>query len=156
MEPALLIVPGLLHGAAMAADEAWFHRRRELPRWERIGHPIDTASVLACFAWLWLRSPGSGALTGFVALALGSTLLVTKDEAIHAERCSAGEHWLHAILFTLHPMILGAAAWLWWLSADGRDGGVFAPWVGLQALLAAAFGVYQLVYWNLIRREGGP
>ena len=44
-----------LQGLAMLVDELLFHRRRGLPRWERIGHPIDTLSVLACYGVsLWL------------------------------------------------------------------------------------------------------
>ncbi|MBZ0237327.1 MAG: hypothetical protein K8M05_33725 [Deltaproteobacteria bacterium] len=142
---ALVIVQGL----AMAFDEAWFHRRRGLPRWERIGHPIDTLTVVACFAWLVAASPSATALGVFVALALASCLVITKDEWIHARCCRPGEHWLHALLFVLHPLVLGAGAAVWW-----RDGQ--AAVLGVQLVVVAVFGTYQLVYWNLVAAPTTP
>src|SRR5215510_9016243 len=104
-----LLVPLGLQGLAMAVDEAWFHRRRGLPRWERIGHPLDTLTIAACLAWLL----ATGSLAGYVALAIASTLFVTKDEPVHARLCTGGEQWLHAVLFALHPIALAAYAVLW-------------------------------------------
>jgi 2-polyprenyl-6-hydroxyphenyl methylase / 3-demethylubiquinone-9 3-methyltransferase len=106
-----LVVPLGLQALAMAVDEAYFHRRRGLPRWERIGHPLDT---------------------------------LTKDEAVHARLCTAGEQWLHAILFVLHPIVLAAFALLW------RAG--HTDILAVQLALVAGFGIYQVVYWNVIRR----
>lgn len=131
----------LLQATLMAIDELLFHRRRGLPRWERIGHPIDTASVLACFAMTLFLQPTRGALIGYALLAALSCVLVTKDEFVHARRCEPAEHWLHAMLFVLHPLLLLAGAVLW---LDG------ARWILLaQTLATLAFGVYQAVYWNL-------
>lgn len=141
---ALCIVPIAIQAIAMAFDEGWFHRRRGLPRWERIGHPLDTLTIIACLVWLLLADRDHGhAVPGYAALAIGSTLFVTKDEAIHAERCSAGEHWLHALLFTLHPIVLAAFAVLWW---EGHT----AVLAG-QLAVACVFLAYQVVYWNLLR-----
>src|SRR5262249_37133344 len=89
-----------LQAAAQGCDEFYFHRRRDLPRWERIGHPLDTLTIVLCLAWLL----AGGSLTGYIALAIGSTLFVTKDEGVHTKHCGAGEHWLHAMLFALHPI----------------------------------------------------
>ena len=131
----------LLQATLMAIDELLFHRRRGLPRWERIGHPIDTASVFACFAMTLVLPPARGALIGYALFAALSCALVTKDEFVHAARCQPAEHWLHAMLFVLHPLLLIAGAVLW---LEG------ARWILLaQTLATLAFGIYQAVYWNL-------
>jgi hypothetical protein len=126
----------------MLADEAWFHRRRGLPRWERLGHPLDSLSVAAAYTWLVLVPPGAHALAAYVGLAGFSCLFVTKDEAVHARLCSAGEHWLHALLFVLHPIVFAAFAVLWWMG--GHD------WlVRAQLALTVSFMAYQLLYWSV-------
>jgi hypothetical protein len=132
----LLLVPLVLQALATAVDEAWYHRRRGLPRWERIGHPLDTLTVAATYAW----GLAGGSLAGYVALASFSCLFVTKDEVVHQRACASGEHWVHALLFVLHPIVFLAVALL---LRDGR--------VAVVALLLAAtiaWGLYQLVHWN--------
>jgi 2-polyprenyl-6-hydroxyphenyl methylase/3-demethylubiquinone-9 3-methyltransferase len=139
----LCLIPIVLQGIVMVVDEGWFHRARGLPRWERIGHPLDTLTLVVCLGWLIAvpRAGSTGAtLPIYIALAAFSTLFVTKDEAVHARTCSAGEHWLHALLFVLHPIVLAAFAYLWWLDATEFLVGQFG--VGL------AFMVYQTLYWN--------
>ncbi|MBA3539465.1 MAG: 3-demethylubiquinone-9 3-O-methyltransferase [Deltaproteobacteria bacterium] len=125
----------------MVVDEGWFHRRRGLPRWERIGHPLDTLTIALCLGWLAVARDPSAALPVYVGLAIFSTLFVTKDEAVHARVCGAGEHWLHAILFALHPIVLAAFAVLWW-------SGWHAVILG-QLLVTLGFLTYQVVYWNV-------
>ena len=49
---ALLMLPIALQAMAMVVDEGWFHRRRGLPRWERLGHPLDTLTIAVCLGWL--------------------------------------------------------------------------------------------------------
>jgi hypothetical protein len=125
----------------MLVDELYFHRRRRLPRWERLGHPLDTLSVLACYAVVLALAPGGNVWPVYAGLAVISCVFVTKDEFIHAGLCSRGEHWLHAVLFVLHPVVFGAVALLWvrgWREV-----------VAVQAALTLAFGVYQLLYWNV-------
>ncbi|MCM2278886.1 MAG: hypothetical protein NDJ89_12495 [Oligoflexia bacterium] len=151
--PTLLMLPAIFQSVAVLSDELVFHRKRGLPRWERLGHPLDTLSVVACLLWLLTRPFTPHALAIYVLLALFSTLLVTKDEWVHASHCPPGEHWLHSILFALHPMMLGAAAGLWFLAVDGKDSGLFFPVIGAQAALAASFAVYQAVYWNFRDRR---
>jgi hypothetical protein len=136
-----LAMPFVAQAAASLLDEVLYHRRRGLPRWERIGHPLDTLTVIACYAWLALVPPSSAHAAAFVALAASSCLFVTKDEPLHASRCSPGEHWVHALLFVLHPVALGVAGWLWWTSR--LRGLVLA-----QLAVVSAFGAYQLLYWN--------
>src|SRR4051812_22485242 len=102
MSPTMVVIPFALQGLAMAVDEIWFHRRRGLPRWERVGHPLDTVTLVACVTWLVVTRPGDPtALPIYIGLGIFSLLFVTKDEPVHARLCSAGEHWLHAVLFLL-------------------------------------------------------
>lgn len=135
----LLLVPALVQAIAMAIDEGYFHQRRGLPRWERLGHPVDTATVALAYAWLAYVPPTPAHAAAFAALALVSCLVVTKDEWIHARVCAPGEHWLHAVLFVLHPIAFAGVAALWW-------SGVAWP-ARLQVALALGFGAYQLIRW---------
>src|SRR3954453_7339991 len=132
----IFFIPVLLQALAMVADEIWFHHRRELPRWERIGHPLDTLTIVLCLGWLL----AGGGLHVYIALAIASTLFVTKDEAVHAKLCGAGEQWLHALLFALHPVVLAAFGYL---SYKGQTGILTG-----QLFVTIAFMTYQFVYWN--------
>lgn len=139
---AIFVVPVALQALAMVVDEAYFHRKRGLPRWERIGHPLDTLTIVACLTWLLATTPGETTLGVYVGLAIFSSLFVTKDEWIHAKHCEPGEQWLHAVLFVLHPIVLAAFGIVWWLGE--RDVLV------LQLVVAIAFATYQTVYWNVL------
>lgn len=141
----------------MVLDELHFHRTRGLGRWERIGHPLDTLTVLSCVGWTLVATPTRTGAAVFAVLALVSCLFVTKDEFVHARRCTAGEHWLHAVLFLVHPIILVSVGLLW-VAAHPEGGTVwnFLPdsasavrvlkW---QLAMTSAFGLYQALYWNL-------
>lgn len=143
------MIPIVLQAVIMVVDEGWFHRARGLPRWERLGHPLDTLTIVVCLAWLVATPPESSiALPVYIGLAVFSTLFITKDEAVHARLCSPGEHWLHAMLFALHPIVLAAFAYLWWIGALGLLMG--------QLGVAIAFMVYQVVYWALEGAEREP
>jgi hypothetical protein len=140
---ALLLVPAALQAVGMLIDEGWYHRRRGLPRWERLGHPIDTLSVAICYGWLLVSRPDEPrALPIYVALTFASSLLVTKDEPVHARRCKPGEQWLHAVLFVLHPVVFVGFGVIWW---SGRDLWVIAA----QLALTIALMIYQIVYWSV-------
>lgn len=130
-----------LQGAVILFDEFYFHRRRGLPKWEVIGHPVDTLTVILCLLFLaWTeRTPTTEII--YYAMAIGSCLCVTKDEWVHKKVCTGGEMWLHAVLFILHPLTLFVAMNEW---EDSR-----------AAFVAVAGGVtiylfYQIIYWNLI------
>jgi hypothetical protein len=125
----------------MFVDEIHFHRQRGLPRWERIGHPIDTLSVLVCYSVALTARPSAVALALYAGLATLSCVLITKDEFVHSRRCVPGEQWLHSLLFVLHPIVLGAAALLWFRHKTAI--------LAVQSALTLAFGCYQLLYWNL-------
>jgi hypothetical protein len=141
---ALVIAVAALQAGAMLVDEGHFHASRPLPRWERVGHPLDTLSVAACYGWLCATNPGTPhALAVYAGIAAFSCLFVTKDEPLHARVCPPAEHWLHAFLFVLHPIVLAAFAWAW------QGGHVVL--VRAQLALTVAFGVYQVLRWNVAR-----
>jgi hypothetical protein len=151
-----LLAPLALQATAMAFDELYFHRRRGLGAWERIGHPFDTLTVLVCMGWALFTRPDRRGVACYVGLALLSSLFITKDEWVHARSCSPGEHWLHAVLFVVHPVSLASIGLLWpalhakadelpaWLVITAP----VAPWLVGQFALTAAFCLYQIVYWN--------
>ena len=129
----------------MFVDEFYYHHRRGLGRWESIGHPVDTLFFLACFIYALFVNVAH--MTGFVCLAVLSTLIITKDEFVHADACPGGEQWLHALLFAIHPVALFTLYLAWskgWMLL-----------IGIQTVLILLFGLYQMVYWNLINRKKG-
>jgi hypothetical protein len=163
MGPWALLAPLVAQSTAMAFDELYFHRKRGLGLWERIGHPLDTLTVLVCIAWVALAAPSPAHAAVYVGLAVFSCLFVTKDEFVHARRCTPGEHWLHAILFLVHPLSLASLALLW--------PSLHPPVADLQRLPAitsaariitaqfvvtASFCVYQTMYWNLPWKKRMP
>ena len=153
----LLSIPFLAQGTAMIFDEFYFHRRRGLPRWERLGHPADTLTVLATYAFLLLSSPTLTNLLIYTALALFSCVFVTKDEFIHKEECESSEMWLHSVLFILHPLSFLSAALIVYLKPQLLDAGLTLTQMSFleslivgQVFIVIAFLVYQIVYWNIL------
>ena len=136
----LAAVPFGMQGLVTVVDEFYFHRRRGLPRWERIGHPLDTLTVLGCYAVALAFPLTAASLRTYVALALFSCLFVTKDEIAHAKYCEPLEHWVHALLFVLHPIVLASMGFLWLREARTL--------MFVQGALTLAFGLYQTLYWN--------
>jgi 2-polyprenyl-6-hydroxyphenyl methylase/3-demethylubiquinone-9 3-methyltransferase len=130
-------LPFALQALVMGVDELYFHRRREVPRWEWLGHLLDTSVFLACLACAALLAPRLSHLRIYGALAVLSCLIITKDEWVHQRLCTGGEHWVHAVLFILHPIVLLATGLLW-LYAPALSGAL-----GLQAGLVAGFLVFQ-------------
>jgi 2-polyprenyl-6-hydroxyphenyl methylase/3-demethylubiquinone-9 3-methyltransferase len=142
---ALWFLPFALQGLAMAVDEFGWHRRRPVSRWEWLGHLLDTLVFLGCLAFLLVLPPAPSHLRLFAALAAASCLLITKDEWVHQRVCTGGEHWLHAVLFVLHPVVLIAAAMLWLGAAPVAPEPARAMLL-LQALLVAGFLALQAVF----------
>jgi hypothetical protein len=176
--PALL-APLVVQAIAMGFDELHFHRKRGLGRWERVGHPLDTMTMLACVGWVLVADPTERNVVLYAGLAAVSCLFITKDEFVHARRCSPGEHWLHALLFVAHPLTLVSVGLLWPVLHSPHDrslwqfvgrpvfgvGGlsergppaknwlvtpITASGGGAAAIAGAAgFCFYQAVYWNV-------
>jgi hypothetical protein len=144
-------------------DEIVFHLKRGLPRWERIGHPLDTLSVLLCFACVLFLPYSTEMLYWYIGLAVFSCLLVTKDEFVHKHHCPASEQWLHALLFINHPIMLASLGLSWPLLKNDTLFSWLAPWkehrealiffLAIQALFIFCFFLYQIIYWNFIWKE---
>ncbi len=143
---ALIYLPFLIQAIAIGLDEYVFHLKRDLPKWERIGHPIDTLSVLACLLFVLFIPYSPSMLKVYIGLGIFSCLMVTKDEFVHKHHCPAAEHWLHALLFLNHPVILACTGLLWYdLHAFAHTFLVF------QAVGIGIFFLYQVIYWNFLR-----
>ncbi len=138
---ALMITPFLFQGIAMFFDELYFHRKRGLPRWEQLGHPLDSLSVLVCYLFLYLVPYTDSNLKIYIGLCAFSCLFITKDEFIHTQHCEARENWLHAVLFVLHPIAFLAAAIIW------REG-LSPVFLLAQPIVIALFMSYQIIYWR--------
>ena len=159
----LSLFPFALQALAMVLDEGYFHIRRGLPLWERIGHPVDTLSVILCMGYVLFIPFSSKALIFYCILASLSCLLVTKDEFVHKEHCPGAENWLHAVLFTLHPITLTIAGFIW----PVVQGVEVTPWIAkwlsapreLHLFLQGQFGVmilfliYQIIFWNVLWKD---
>lgn len=136
----IIYTPFLLQALAMMFDEFYFHHRRGLPSWERIGHPIDTVSVLVCYIYVLVQPYDSNELWIYITLCGISCLLITKDEFVHTRECEASENWLHALLFVLHPISFLSAGLLW--QQNDLD------FLKIQTLLISFFLIYQILYWG--------
>ncbi len=161
----LATLPFWLQALCIGVDEGYFHIRRGLPLWERIGHPLDTLSFLFCIGYVLFVPYSAAAVFPYVCLALFSCLLITKDEFVHQKYCPGAEHWLHALLFIIHPMALAGAALLWpiaqgaspvpwfssWISADPAIREKILFFLRLQGCSMSGFLMYQILYWNGIR-----
>jgi hypothetical protein len=145
----ILALVFLLQGGVMAVDEIYCHRRRGLARWERLGHPLDTLTFIACLGFLLLTDPTLLHVKLYTALTIFSCVFITKDEWEHRGRSiSAFENWLHALLFVLHPIVLIVAGWMWWSGeAEFRALTTTAVAAGL------GFMLYQTIYWNRFAAE---
>jgi hypothetical protein len=157
----LILFPFLLQTAVIFIDEFYFHWKRGLPRWERIGHPLDTLSTLLCFAYVLIFPCDALHLKIYIGLALFSCVFVTKDEFVHKECCPASEQWLHALLFINHPIILSLLGILWAVcKADPLPSFLMSlqPYqpmavcfLWMQTCFVGLYGLYQALYWNFMR-----
>jgi hypothetical protein len=131
-------------GVVMAVDEFYAHRRRGLPDFEIWGHPLDTIGFAIPAAIAAFAPYNSWTMAAFITASLLSTLLVTKDEWVHAKACNGFEHWLHAVLFLLHtPLLISlCSAWQRQTASSVR---ITLPFV------LAGFAIYQLWYWHSFR-----
>src|SRR5215470_16619336 len=157
-----LMIPFAVHAAVMFVDEFHYHYERGLPRWERVGHPLDTLTILACFFWVLAKPVDSVNWKVYAVLAAVSCIFVTKDEWIHAEYCKGGEQWLHSLLFLFHPIVLLTTAVIWpflhgqaltWLIL--KEGQRHALKLAFTSFVAAAtlYFFYQIFYWNLLWKK---
>jgi hypothetical protein len=154
----LVLIPFFIQIVAIGLDETIYHLKRDLPKWERIGHPLDTLSVIACILFVLLIPYRPELIKYYIGLAVFSCLLITKDEFVHKHHCPAGEHWLHALLFVNHSLLLSLMGLMWpkltmpelssWLPSVE----IVTPFLWIQAILASIFCLYQIIYWNFIAK----
>lgn len=159
----LVLLPFALQAVCILFDEYYFHIKRGLPLWERIGHPIDTLSVIACLVFVLTVPYSSYTLKWYIALCGFSCLMVTKDEWVHKHHCPATEQWLHALLFVNHPIVLSAVGLIWYAMSGIAHPAWIQQWLQhpekLQTMLVGQcsficlFFLYQVIYWNFIWKE---
>jgi len=155
----LIFIPFVLQMAVIFLDEIVFHIKRDLPKWERIGHPLDTLTVIACFAFVFWVPFDRSMIAWYIALALFSTFFVTKDEFVHKEHCPAAEQWLHSILFVNHSVVLSVLGLIWphlheiQIFSFLPSPNILKFLVTSQLMGASCFCLYQIVYWNFIRKK---
>lgn len=142
-----LFLPLIAQSAVSLVDEFYCHHRRVVPRWERIGHPADTLSLLACVLFALFMAPTSANVGLFGALAIFSCVIITKDEWVHQSYCSGFELWLHSILFVLHPLVCLSLGLVWIRFPEMKD------ILYVEAALLILYTVYQFFYWNVFRRD---
>ena len=138
-----------IQALVIAVDEFYFHFRRGLPRWERIGHPVDTFSVILVFAAFNFLPTHEATPPWLYGLMIFSCVLITKDEWVHTKHCDAAENWLHSVLFLIHPLVF-ISGWLLWR----ESGASFLH--RAQGLGLCVFFLYQIVYWNFFVPAGVP
>jgi hypothetical protein len=156
-------IPFFLQLIAMLFDEGYFHIKRGLPKWEKIGHPLDTLSVLLCIGFTLFVPFSTVNLKIYIALAIFSSILVTKDEFVHKHHCPASENWLHALLFTLHPITLCIAGFIWpiiqdqelslWIHKILNNKQNLKLFMQVQFCMGTLFLFYQIIFWNFIWKD---
>ena len=98
----LIFFPFLIQAILIFLDEWYFHRRRTVPKFERVGHPLDTISFLFCLILVTFLSYTTFNLYVIALSSLFSCIFITKDEFVHKSYCCGKEMWLHACLFINH------------------------------------------------------
>ncbi len=142
----IYLIPFVLQALLMFFDEFYFHRKRGLPPWEKLGHPLDTLTVFVCYLAMWSLPPTPSHLSLVLALMIFSCLFITKDEFIHTQVCSPWENWIHSVLFVLHPVSFLSAFLLW------KDH-LFPQILISQTILTAGFMLYQFLYWRYFEKN---
>ncbi len=137
----LLYVPFILQAFIMFIDEE-FHKKRTLGAWERLGHPLDTLTVMLPLLFSVFNPFSDSSSYTYISLAVFSCLFITKDEFIHAKVCSPGEHWLHALLFILHPLVF-LATFISWSESETIH------FLIIQSALTFLFFTYQIFRWSI-------
>lgn len=160
------ILPFALQALIIFFDEFYFHIKRGLPLWERIGHPLDTLSVVTCMGWILYAPYTLENLKIYCFLAIFSCIFITKDEFVHKHFCPAFENYLHAFLFILHPICLLSAGLIWpilhsspsskWLIDLVDKPEILSSFLHGQMVVMSLFCFYQIVYWNFVWKKKEP
>jgi hypothetical protein len=156
----LLLAPFLIQSILIIFDEGKYHIKRGLPKWERIGHPVDTLSFVLCLFFVQITNYTATNLIWYILVSSASCLLITKDEFVHKHHCEAGEQWVHAVMFVNHSVMLTTLGLLWYAVKGACPSEFFHPLVKnkelisqflkAQTLFTVSFMAYQIIYWNII------
>lgn len=136
-----LYLPFIVQSVLMGIDES-IHKRRGLEMWERLGHPLDTLTVFVPLSMIAINEYSERLQTIYIILSVFSCLFITKDEFVHSKQCSPVEHWIHALLFVLHPVIFLSSGIIWKYHPEN-------DFLSLQACLIGVFMVYQILRWSI-------
>jgi hypothetical protein len=146
-----MLVPFGLQALVLFLDEFYFHHRRGLPRWEVIGHPLDTLTALIPLGIAFFYDWTPQLSDFFIGLSFFSCLFVVKDELIHKDICPTMEMVLHGLLFVLHPILFLLIYLLW----QDKGGTVLSvpnqQVIGFQLFFVGVFFFYQIFYWGYFR-----
>lgn len=146
-----LLSPLFIQAVLMFFDEFYYHHQRGLGTWERYGHPFDTLSVLFTYGFAYSFTPSPLHSWIYIALASFSTVFIAKDELIHKNVCSSGEMVLHAMLFSVHPLVFTSIFIFWQqgylnlLHWNIR----FEHFILGQIIITGLFMGYQILYWGI-------
>ena len=152
----LLLLPLVEQGLAVLVDEFYFHFARGLPRWEHLGHPLDTFTVLAPILWQGFSLQSQGNLTVYIVAAAFSCFFVIKDEFVHADVCAPAEHVMPCSSSCIHWFLPRCpCSGLYITRPPERSCGSnrfrgLASALPIQAAILTLYMIYQAVYWNLI------
>ena len=151
----LILLTFVVQVFAISIDEFYFHRIRRLPLWERISHPIDTMLFTTCISISLFLPPHSPIIEWYIIIAILSTLLITKDEFIHPSLCSPAEHWIHSILFILHPIVLIEVFIFWTMPQLFSTHILSILQIGLKLLFffSLLFLFFQIVFWGVYDKQ---
>jgi hypothetical protein len=148
------------HAILMIFDEFFFHKKRILPKWERIGHPIDTLFILSCFFIITYLPMTKINVIIYCALSVFSCFIIIKDESIHLKCCDKYEQYLHAILFVLHPILLVILFFSWSSFTkpyinylENFSSPLIKNIIYFQFISAILFLFYQILFWNFIFKD---
>ncbi len=148
-----------IHATLMLFDEFYFHRKRRLGLWERIGHPVDTFFTLICFILVLFFSMSKNNILIYLIFSIISCLIIIKDEGVHLQLCNKNEQFIHAVLFVCHPLVL-LGLFLCWPSFSSPafpslslfSSPLLKKIITLQFISIILFFFYQIFYWNFYQK----
>jgi hypothetical protein len=151
----------IFHCSLLCLDEFYFHYRRGLPKWEIIGHPLDTLTILFGILFLKYRSYSEDNLKIYIIISFFSCIFVTKDELLHHKLCTTGEMWVHGLLLICHPIIFICAAYIKWFPHSPQDK-YFYQLMSLNRSFnqlpntMMLILVYEIIFWSVVWKRIFP
>lgn len=149
----LMAVLGI-HWLLFVVDEFAFHRKHGVSPRERWSHPLDLLLCGTLAGYAVVFPYGESPQLPFMILLPVALFSITKDEFLHAARCSGAEQWVHAMRYIFHPLALLLVAVLWPLMQGVNfvigavlpfDTAALRPMVAVYAGLCVILGVFSFV-----------